>query len=205
MPGFFEKGICPSTTVHSLDRGSRKKSGWFSAASPCRVDSIQSHHTCPFENWEQLLEGERDVKHRVEIMNMWLRTFFAYLWCWVSFFHGHSWHLCWFRTTDRPCIFNLVWTCNRHILSEINLSSTSSEWPERKDNRGPKSCAFVCCYCWYNTSHHWYKVELHTSFVTTMYRASDIDDQTIRVTMPRMCEKWLEYGRTLTDRSCSIN
>jgi len=116
-------------------------------------------------------------------MNMWLRTFFAYLWCWVSFFHGHSWHLCWFRTTDRPCIFNLVWTCNRHILSEINLSSTSSEWPERKDNRGPKSCAFVCCYCWYNTSHHWYKVELHTSFVTTM---CDIDDQTIRVTM---CEK----------------
>ena len=34
MPGPFEKGICSSTTVYSLDRGSRKKSGWFSAASP---------------------------------------------------------------------------------------------------------------------------------------------------------------------------
>jgi len=59
-------------------------------------------------------------------------------------------------------------------LNDLNVKTTM----------GPKA-QFVCCYCWYNTGHHWYKVELHTSFVTTMYRASDIDDQTIRVTMPR--------------------
>jgi len=33
---------------------------------------------------------------------------------------------------------------------------------------------------------------------------SDINDQMIKITMPRMCEKWLEYGCTLTDRKLDV-
>jgi len=88
----------------------------------------------------------------------------------------------------------VFWSSNRHFLSEINPWSTPSElqeWPECKDNHGPESCVLSAAII--DAVRHKSSLSSVRTWLSSqakMCLESDIDDQMIKITMPKMCEKW---------------